>query len=210
MLKQWRVALVLVVAGLASVAMANDAPRFKAGVHYSVIEKPVAVDDRSKIEVREFFSYTCPHCYDLDPYVQAWASKVPADVNFVHTHVTFMQGAEALARSYNIAQDLGILEQVHQPIFDAIHKHREPLFSHASLKAFFGKFGVSARDFERAYSAQSMSARIRESEAIAGASKITGVPNFTVNGKYLVLRSNLSSVQELFEVIDYLVAQERK
>jgi thiol:disulfide interchange protein DsbA len=31
------------------------------------------VDKGKKIEVIEFFSYGCPHCNDLEPFLQSWA-----------------------------------------------------------------------------------------------------------------------------------------
>ena len=134
----------------------------------------------------------------------------PADVNFVRSPVLFINGAEPLARAFYVAQSKGIFEQIHKPIFDAIHKHREPLFTVPALTNFFRKYGVEPKEFNELYASFGVSTRIRQADAISRESKITGVPAFTVNGKYVVLRQNLKTHDELFGVIEYLVEKERK
>ena len=43
--------------------------RYAEGTHYKVLDAPGNVDDPDKVEVREFFSYICPHCFSLEPIV---------------------------------------------------------------------------------------------------------------------------------------------
>lgn len=63
-------------------AMAAD---FVAGKDYTVVQNPGKVSVPGKIEVREFFWYGCPHCFTLEPHMQAWLKKTPKDVNFIRT-----------------------------------------------------------------------------------------------------------------------------
>ena len=188
----------------------TDHASFAVDTHYRILDKPVAVDDPSKIEVREFFFYGCPHCYDTEALVEQWLVGKPADINFVRSPVLFINGAEPLARAFYVAQSKGIFEQIHKPIFDAIHKHREPLFTVPALTNFFRKYGVEPKEFNELYASFGVSTRIRQADAVSRESKITGVPAFTVNGKYVVLRQNLKTHDELFGVIEYLVDKERK
>src|SRR5690554_117871 len=205
--------ILLATVGLAfsvSACAETDHARFAVDTHYRLLDKPVAVDDPTKIEVREFFFYGCPHCYDTEPLVQEWTKTKPADVDLVLNPVLFINGAEPLARAFYVAQSKGILEQVHKPIFDAIHKHREPLFTVPALTNFFRKYGVEPKEFNELYASFGVSTKIRQADAIFRESKITGVPAFTVNGKYAILRQNLKSNDELFQVIDFLIEKERK
>ena len=188
----------------------TDHARFTADTHYRVLDKPVAVNDPSKIEVREFFFYGCPHCYDTEPLVEQWLTGKAADIDFVRSPVLFINGAEPLARAFYVAQSKGLLEKMHKPMFDAIHKHREPLFTVPALTNFFRKYGVEPKEFNELYASFGVSTKIRQADAISRESKITGVPAFTVNGKYVILRQNLKSQAELFEVIEFLVDKERK
>ena len=194
---------------LAACAEEGHAP-YAAGTHYQVLDNPVPVADPSKVEVREFFSYTCPHCFETEPLVTEWKKTIGDDVHFVQTHVTFLRNAESLARAFYIAQAKGMLDKTHQPLFDAIHKHREPLFTVPALANFYKKYGLDPKEFNELYSSFGISTKVRQADALSRDYGITGVPSFTVNGKYQILRSNLKNNLETFKVIDYLVAKERK
>ncbi len=200
-------ALMLVVAA----GLANAAPsRFVEGTHYQTLSTSVSTRDPEKIEVREFFYYGCPACYNAESVVDGWLGKVKEDVDFVRTPITFIRGSEPLARAYHVAETAGVLDEIHRPLFDAIHQHRENLFSKASLQKFFAKYGVSAEEFDKLYSSFGVNTRIRQGDTASRDYRLTGVPAFTVNGKYVVLRQNLRNEGETFEVINYLVDKERR
>jgi|SRR5690625_1290527 len=199
-------ALVLMVAtGLAQAAPS----RFVEGTHYQTLSTTVNTHDPDKIEVREFFYYGCPACYSAEAVVNDWLGKKADDVDFVRTPITFIRGSEPLARAYYVAEAAGILEEVHKPIFDALHKHRENLFLKEPLQKFFENYGVSAEEFEKLYDSFSVNTKLRQGDTASRDYRLTGVPSFTVNGKYVVLRQNLRNEAETFQVIDYLVNKER-
>src|SRR5476651_2202431 len=54
----------------------------QAGPPYSLLTPPQPTDGGGKIEVIEFFWYGCPHCYALEPAVNAWLKSAPKDVVF--------------------------------------------------------------------------------------------------------------------------------
>ncbi|ASK35703.1 disulfide bond formation protein DsbA [Alcanivorax sp. N3-2A] len=198
--------------GLMSTAMAADSNQkeYAAGTHYKVLETQGALEEPGKIEVREFFSYICPHCYHLEPTVTAWEKSKPDNVNFVRSPVTFLRNSEPLARAYYVADSLDLLPKTHRAVFDAIHKHREPLFTPTALADFFAKYGVDKEEFNQLYSSFGVSTQVRQSDALARDYQISGVPSFVVNGKYLVLRDHLESNEEMFDVINYLINKESK
>jgi len=204
------VTALLMSLGLATAAVAaEEHARFAVDTHYKILDVPGNVSDPSKVEVREFFSYACPHCYSLEPAVDKWLESKPDYIDYVRTPVLFLRNAEPLARAYFVEETLGLVDEIHAPLFDAIHKHREPLFSEPALANFFRKYDVEPDKFNRLYSSFGVSTKVRQAEALTKEYKIPGVPNFVVNGKYLVLRENLKTTDELFEVIEYLANKER-
>ena len=205
------VTALLLSLGLATgVAAAEDHTRFAVDTHYKILDVPGTVDDPSKVEVREFFSYACPHCYSLEPSVNTWLKTKPDYINYVRTPVLCLRNAEPLARAYYVEEALGLVDEIHGPLFDAIHKHREPLFNEPALANFFRKYDVEPAEFNKLYGSFGVSTKIRQADALTKAYQIPGVPNFVVNGKYLVLRENLKSDKELFAVIEYLANKEKK
>ena len=47
-----------------------------------MLTQPLPVENPAKVEVAEFFWYGCPHCYTLEPVIEAWIPKLPADAYF--------------------------------------------------------------------------------------------------------------------------------
>ncbi len=91
------------------------------GTHYTKLAQPVAVSvPAGKIEVVEFFSYGCPHCFALEPTLEAWAKRLPNDVVFKRVPVGFNALYENYQKIYYALEAMGQLEHMHRKVFDAI------------------------------------------------------------------------------------------
>ena len=76
------------VTTVATVARAQNGP--VEGVHYLKLAQRAPVSAAAgKIEVVEFFWYGCPHCNALEPALEAWIQRLPADVAFRRVPVGF-------------------------------------------------------------------------------------------------------------------------
>ena len=89
------------MAAFAPQASAQIAPNFER------LNPPQPVDGGGKVEVTEFFWYGCPHCYALEPAVNAWAKNVPKDVVFKRIPAT-TGGWEELARVYYTLETMAL------------------------------------------------------------------------------------------------------
>ena len=58
---------------------------YKAGEHYTVVDDKVS----KKLEVREYFSFYCPHCFNFEPIMANVKKDLPADAAFEMNHVDF-------------------------------------------------------------------------------------------------------------------------
>ena len=175
-------------------------PAFEEGRDYVRLPTPMPPAAPGKIEVVEFFSYTCPHCYDLDPTVQAWLQRKPENVMFTRIAVAFGASWEPSARAYYAAEALGIVDKMHQPLFDAIHRDKRKLGSEDELAAFFAEHGVDQGAFRKAYQSFQTETQLRRGNQLAQRHGVRGVPAVIVNGQYDV-RS-----PRIFEVVDFLIA----
>ena len=160
---------------------------------------PPATPD--KIEVVEFFSYTCPHCYDLDPTVRDWLQRKPENVTFTRIAVAFSANWEPSARAYYAAEALGVADKMHQPLFDAIHRDKRMLGNEDELAAFFAEQGVNQDAFRKAYQSFQTETQFRRGNQLAQRYGVRGVPTVIVGGQYDV-RS-----PRIFEVVDFLIAK---
>ena len=201
------------------VATACSAADFVEGKEYTRLASPQPTTAPDKIEVVEMFSYACPHCYHMEPEISAWLKAKPDDVVFVRYPVVFRPEWEVLAKAYFTAEILGVLDQTHEALFEAIHVKNRQFADEAAMQDFFVSRGVSAEDFRNTYNSFAVAVKVNNAKQMTRRYAITGVPTLIVNGKYSTSASLVGgedkklSVKELnektLEVVDYLVAQER-
>jgi len=173
---------------------------FTEGKDYVRLSNPVGPATAGKVEVIEFFSYTCPHCRSLEPAAQAWLKRKPDHVVFVRIAVSFSASWEPSARAYYAAEDLGVLDKIHPLLFAAIHQN--PRMGLDELAAFFAEQGIAQDQFRKAYQSFHTETQLRRGKQLAQRYKVNGVPSVIVDGKYDV-RS-----PQMFEAVDFLIAQE--
>ena len=208
-LAQWfALALLLAAHPFASAADGS----IDEGIDYQLVVPPQptrAPDD--KIEVLELFWYGCPHCYAFEPYLQKWLAHKPADVAFRRMPAALNPGWKIHAAAYYVAEELGILDKVHEALFDAMHKEHKRLDTVDALADFFAKYDVSKESFLAAYNSFAVRAKMRHSEQQIKRYGVTGVPSIIVAGKYRTSATLAGgSFDALLKVVDYLVDKERK
>ncbi len=184
----------------ASLAMAKDS-------YTNII--PAQPTQTDKIEVVEVFWYGCPHCYDFEPHVKKWLETMPDDVEFRRMPGIFNKNWVGHARAYYTAEKLGVLDKVHTPLFEALHKERKRIFSESEIKDFFVSQGVDGDEFTRVYNSSEIETKFKQAFLMGQRYKITGVPAVIVNGKYMTSASQAGSFENILKTIDELVAKER-
>lgn len=204
-----RLACVIVIIGAAGgslAAPAHDHPEFIRLKTVQPTENP------GKVEVIEFFWYGCPHCDKLEPAVEAWEKRLPKDVVFRREHVIWpgRDDTEAHARLFLTLRAMGLLAQHHQAVFDAIHRAKLRLRSEADVFKWAAGRGIDRARFEATYKSFGVNAQVARARAATLDYSVDGVPNFAVNGKFMVSLGNAHSEKRLFEIIDKLVAGERQ
>jgi thiol:disulfide interchange protein DsbA len=180
-------ATLLLTLGLVSTAAADTPPPFAEGRHFQRVATPTPPEDPKKITVEEFFWYGCPHCYKLEPQIAAWRQKLPADAVFVRVPDNLGRGdAMAHERAFYVAQMLGIEDQIHRPLMDALVRDGVPLRTMQSMRDFFAQVAhVKAADFTSASDSFIVEANVQRADQLAQNYQITGVPTIVVGGEYL-------------------------
>jgi protein dithiol oxidoreductase (disulfide-forming) len=145
----------------ASAAIPSPPTPWQEGVNYTrlVPAQPTSAP-AGQVEVLEFFWYACPHCYAMEPLVEAWQKTKPAYIAFSRIHVMWNDDHRALARLYYTLEALGKLDKLHTEVFKEIHVHGNPLVAadpgntaenERIQMVFARRFGISEDDFRKAY-----------------------------------------------------------
>jgi thiol:disulfide interchange protein DsbA len=205
MIKRWLMglALVMLVSGVASAQTA-----FLAGTDYQVISPAVKTTQPDKVVVTEIFWYGCPHCFRFEPYVESWAAGLPDGVVFEQVPSSLNPRWTELARAYYAFKMMGVLEQTHKAVFDAIHLKRQRLDSLDSIAAFAASLGLDEKVFRENYASFPVETQIRKNMQKEKRYGHRGVPAVIVNGKYLVSASLAGSNERMIQIMNFLVAQE--
>lgn len=191
--------------------------RFTEGKHYNrLLPAQPTITGGDKIEVAEIFWYGCGHCMTFDPIIEGWSEDLPADVIFVRIPAVWNRTLQTHARAFYAAQVLarnGILkdpEGLHQAFFTEYHANGNTLATEGRLKEFFARFGVDEESFEKAWNSFEVDQMLRRAADLNRRYEITGVPAIVVNGKYRTGGQEAGGYDTLLEVIDELVASERR
>lgn len=186
-----------------------QAADYKEGVEYKKLATQ-PTDTGDKIEVLEFFWYGCPHCYHFEPFINAWKKTKPANVVFSRVPAVFRPDWEIQARTYYALSNMGVIEDIHVKIFDAVHKDKKKLNTKKQLTDFVVANGVDREKFEKEYVSFAVDNMVRKGKKKQAAYKIQGVPSVAVNGKYLTSGSMSGSYDNLINITNYLIKLEEK
>ena len=185
------------------------AAEFEEGVHYRTLTKPVVTADPDKIEVLELFWYGCPHCDQLDPAIKAYVGELPGNVNFVQMPVVFGQSWEMHARIFGVAKSLGILDEMHGPLFNAIHREGLRLQRLDDVVEFFERFGVAPDVVRRELVGFGTESQLRLTDSRVRTYGIQGVPAIVVNGRYVTGVSQAGGEGQLFKLMNELIEKSK-
>ena len=61
--------------------------QYQEGVHYDLIEPAIHTGTSDRVVVTEFFSYGCGHCYNFEPLLESFESRLPEGVVVQRTPV---------------------------------------------------------------------------------------------------------------------------
>lgn len=194
------------------IATAAGMTTFKEGVNYVPVSpaQPTSVQP-GQIEVIEFFWYGCPHCFALEPYLEAWLKHKPANVVFRRIPGA-LPGSEWMtaAQAFYTAQALGLEPKINTPLFNAIHIKQQYRLAQSedALEGFFANYGVSKQQFESTWNSFSVQLKLNQASEIEQRYGLEGVPTIIVNGKWKTGAGYQMAPPDIMKCVEYLVQKE--
>jgi thiol:disulfide interchange protein DsbA len=199
----------------------NGPTMWQDGVNYTRLVPAQPTDaPAGQVEVLEFFWYGCPHCYALEPTIEAWLKTKPAYVTFTRVPVLWNEGDRSLGRLYYTVQSLGKIDEMHGAIFKEIHVNNDPLIgvdpentaeAERMQMVFARRFGIAEQDFRSKFEHDmGVDTAMQHADALIERYRVTSVPNFVVNGKFVTDVAAAGSPEKLISLINDLTAAEHK
>lgn len=187
------VAALLLMGGLGAQAMAETPKKtLVEGRDYVTLPTSDRFDTATtagKIEVVEVFGYLCSHCAHFEPYMSAFAGKLPKDVVVRYVPASFNESWGPYARAYEAARLLGVANRSHGAMFRAIHNDRSLPMDNAAageLAVFYRKYGIGAAKFIATYNSPAVTKALSRNEAWMMRKEVDATPTIIVDGRYRV------------------------
>jgi len=207
MLKKWM--LVLFTSFVLSTPVAAQMA-FVEGVDYQRIDPAVPTSDPGKVVVTEIFWYGCPHCFRFEPFVEKWAESIPDGVVFEQVPSAINAAWTVHAKAYYAFKMMGVQEQIHKKLFNAIHVQRQRLNSLDAIAEFVAEQGLDEKEFRQQYASFPVDSLVRKGRQKELHYGLESVPTVIVNGKYRTSGGMAGNFNRLLQIIDFLVADELK
>jgi len=176
---------------LLAFSMTACAQKYTEGKQYTKVSEVTSI----KKEVREYFSFYCPHCRSFEPFMAVVKKDLPQAVKFERNHVDFLRAASPkvqgmLSKAVVVAEQLKMETKLVNALFDYIQVQRAVITSEKDIRNIFVLNGVDGNKFDKlmkSFSVNSKAKLMKKNQNVMtknGALK--SVPTVIVNGMYRI------------------------
>ena len=182
----------------------SGAQEFKEDVNFFplLVEQPVRTGDQ--IEVLEIFWYGCPHCYALEPYLKKWLKNKPEFVEFVQLPAVLNRSWAFDARVFYTFVALGLMDELHEAYFDAIHQDRRRMKNVEQVASWAQEQGIDPKLILDTFNSFGVDSMLANATQMSGRYEADGVPTIIIDGKYRTTVSLAGGHNEIIDLINYL------
>jgi len=197
--------------GLSESVLAQGPARFAAGKDFLKLDRPVPTESEAgKIELIEFFWYSCPHCNAFEPTFAEWVKNAPKDVVVRRMPVAFRDDFAPQQRLFFALDDMGLLDKMHGKVFQAVHVERLPLNTDASIQTWIEKQGIDKTKFADTFKSFGVASKLKRAVQLQNDFKIEGVPSLGVAGKFYIDGTLAGTMERALQVAESLLTQVRQ
>ena len=207
---RWRWLLILLISGAFLPALAQE-DNLVAGRDYIAINPPLPTRAGDKIEVLEFFNFSCPHCFRMQGSIAKWRAKADlSDVALLHQPVVFQRYDGHFARVYHTLVALGVEDEYYGKVFAALHRERQLINNQDRFVDWMEENGFDADKVTAVYDSFTVNTKVKRDVDIVSAYGIDSTPQMAVAGKYVLTPALSGSYDGVMRDVEILLARERR
>lgn len=188
-------------------SVCSFAAEYEEGKHYTLVAAEGPAGKDGKVNVTEFFWFGCPHCHFLESYVKEWKGSLSTNVEFQQMPAPFNNVWKLHAQLFYSLEALN-RQDLNDVVFTTIHEKKQPLNTYDAIRDLMIANGVDGAAFDEVWKSLPVRRNMMSAHSLVSRYRLTGVPGFVVNGKWLVTQQSAGTPKAIFEVIDYLVTRE--
>lgn len=174
------------------------------GVDYTIAtNSPIEMMNSQKINIKEFFSFTCIHCKDIEPLMET-SILTDKRVNLERIQVPWNASTINLGKINATYQIMG-LNRLYTPTFNAIFAGQD-LSKPQELTKFLQQNKVDVAKFMTLYNSFTVNSAIGRYKNLMKVYNVEGTPTFIVADKYIL---KPATPNRAVEVLQYLINQQK-
>lgn len=188
------------------------AANIQLGVDYDIISKPLSnsVTPTGIIDVKEFFSFNCIHCKDMEPLIE----QLTASDKKVHIERIQVVWDNMYLEYAKLCATLNLLNwpNLYRLAFDAIFKGAN-LQDVKKLRAFLGNSGLKPEQIEQffsTYNSFTVNSKVEQYKEMTNNYNITATPTFIVNSKYIISPAPAAKTIEVIKALSSQLSKNMK
>ena len=183
------------------------AREYKPGVDYEVKDTKLT----EKPEIREFFSFFCPHCYEVEQMFTPLNKEFVNKAEVVYNPVWQIGGelGKRTQSAYAVAKKLGKANEIRALLFKRIKQTDGHLQANDDFAYIFDIVGVNAKSYRDELKTAEVKTLISNYNQKISDYGLNSVPQIIVNGKYLINLSNVQDQNDYKNLVSYLLSKDR-
>lgn len=190
-------------------ALAQTRGQPDEGIDYQLVKPPQPTDSGAKIEVLEFFQYSCPHCYSFNPDLEAWRKRQGAAIEYVRLPINWNNSTVNHTKTFYTLEAMGLVDALHDKFFAAVQVQKRRMTDANEIADFMAANGVDRAKWLNNFNSFTVNARVSRAGQIWRAYKIDGTPAVGIDGRFVTSPALAGGRQNALAVMDFLVERAR-
>jgi thiol:disulfide interchange protein DsbA len=174
---------------------------FTAFAGYDIVQMKEEKREGKEL-VQEVFYYACGHCKQIEPKVITWKETLSDNIIFEKVPVVLSPKQTMAAKHYYAAVFLNVEKDFSMKYFKAI-SYKNPM-SDKLAKSIMMSLGEKSQKIDAAFNSHWVETKIKEAKELTLKLKVSTVPLFLVNNKFVLKRSDYENDEKLFKELTNL------
>lgn len=166
---------------------------------------PFPVDAGQRIEVIEFFFYGCESCYRIEPVLRNWVLQHESLIDFKLIPALRRSAWIPLSDLFFSLHALGLLPQLHDRVYVAIHEQDRRLSSRREQVKWAAEQGIDEAVFENTVASDATAIATQQARDATVVYGISVTPSIVVDGRYLTTGAMIGNASRVSPVLDQLL-----
>ena len=203
----------LALLALACLAAPSHAQGIRArqNIEYRLIA-PQPVETGGRIEVIDFFWYGCPYCNELQPALEGWIKRKPADVALRRVPAILRDSWAPHARIYYTLEQLGEVERLHLRVYESYHVGLLHISKPEVMVEWAAANGIDRKRWLDAYNSPAIDAKVERAKELSAAYTVEVTPTLVVDGRYLTSGRHVpgTDVRDMVPILEDVIRLARQ